>query len=281
MSTASPVRDPRHTPHLGPPRRRSASARDDYSHLTATLAEYAALPHDHPRRRVLRDELVVGYLPVAEHVALRYRQRGVAMEDLVQVATVGLINAVDRYEPDRGDNFLAYVVPHARGEIQRHFRDREWSMRVPRNLKDLHLAITAASSKLHHELGRAPRPSEIAQRLEVSVEEVLEGLQAGYAYSSRSLDQPAASDEPNGATVGELLGGEDVGLELVEQRDALWPLLRQLPRRERTILLQRFFGGKTQSQIAEQIGISQMHVSRLLSQTLATLREQMRADGPR
>ncbi|MGQ0480492.1 MAG: SigB/SigF/SigG family RNA polymerase sigma factor [Pseudonocardia sp.] len=249
----------------------------EYDHLAPLLAEYAALAEDDPRREQLRDQLVTGYLPVAQHIARRFNHRGEPLDDLVQVATVGLINAVDRFQPDRGSDFFSFAVPTISGEVRRHFRDQGWSMRVPRRLKDLHVSINAVVSEMSQRLGRAPRPSEIAARLEVPVSEVLEGLEAAQAYRSSSLDEMLSSEE-GGATLGELLGEADAQLEQVEYQQALEPLLAELAPRERTIVMLRFFGNMTQTQIADRVGISQMHVSRLLAQTLVKLRQRLESE---
>jgi RNA polymerase sigma-B factor len=245
---------------------------DGYEHLSGLLAEFSSLPADDPRRDALRDQLVTGYLPVAQHIARRFAHRGEPIDDLEQVATVGLIHAVNRFEADRGTDFLSYAVPTITGEVRRHFRDQAWSMRVPRRLKDMHFSIGAAVSELSQRLGRAPRPSEIAERLGITTEEVLEGLEASSAYRSASLDEALAGDDEGGGTAIEILGEVDAALDQVEYRESIRPLLARLPDRERTIVMLRFFGNMTQTQIAQRIGISQMHVSRLLSQTLAQLR---------
>ena len=255
-------------------------ARDvEYAHLAPVLLEHAELPADDPRRGPLRDRLITGYLPVAQHLARRFVHRGVPLEDLVQVATLGLINAVDRYDPSFGRDFLAYAIPTIQGELRRYFRDHSWSMRVPRRLKDLHVSINRVTEELAQGLGRAPRPSEIAARLSISVDEVLEGLEATASYASQSLDEVLMEGEDK-ATLANLLGSNDSGLALVEAHETLRPLLETLPPRERTILVLRFFDNMTQSKIAAHLGISQMHVSRLLSQTLATLRERARDPEP-
>ncbi|MEU3273958.1 SigB/SigF/SigG family RNA polymerase sigma factor [Saccharomonospora sp. NPDC006951] len=250
----------------------SRSPSDDYEHLTPLFEEFVKLADDDPRRSRLRDELVTGHLPLAEHIAQRFSGRGVAKEDLVQVARVGLINAVDRFDPERGSDFLSYAVPTVMGEVRRHFRDTGWVIRVPRRLKELHLSINNASTQLSQKLGRAPTPSEIAQQLGLTPEEVYEGLEAGNAYHSMSLDEVLAGDTENLA-LGDTLGVDDAGLEGVENHETLQPLVRELPERERTILALRFVHNMTQTQIAERIGISQMHVSRLLARTLDRLRE--------
>jgi RNA polymerase sigma-B factor len=246
-----------------------------YGHLDPLLEEFASLAPDDLRRRVLRDELVAGFRPVVRNVAARYRGRGEPVTDLEQVGMIGLLKAVDRFDPTRSVNFLSYLVPTVTGEIRRYFRDRAWSMRVPRRLKDLQVPIREAAAVLSQELQRAPRPSEIADRLGIGLEDVLEGLQAQATYSASSLD--ALVSEP-GSAPNELVGRADAELDKVEYRQALRQFLDELPDRERKILLLRFFGDLTQTQIASEMGISQMHVSRLLSQTLATLRRRFEAD---
>jgi RNA polymerase sigma-B factor len=249
----------------------------EYAHLAPLLTEYAKLRPEDPRREELRDQLVTGFLPVAQHIARRFAHRGEPLEDLVQVATVGLINAVDRFQPDRGSDFFSFAVPTISGEVRRHFRDQGWAMRVPRRLKDLHVSINAAVAELSQRLGRAPRPSELAERLDLPTNEVLEGLEAAQAYRGASLDEMLSTDE-SGGTLGDLLGEADAELERVDYRQSLEPLLAELPERERTILMLRFFGNMTQTQIADRVGVSQMHVSRLLGQTLARLRERLEGD---
>jgi RNA polymerase sigma-B factor len=249
---------------------------ESYAHLMPLFDEFVGLPADSPRRAQLRSELVAGFLPIARHIAHRFAGRGEPEEDLVQAGTIGLIGAVDRFDPERGLDFLSFAVPTITGEIRRHFRDRTWSMRVPRRLKDIQAVISAAVDPLSQELGRAPRPSEIAARLGVPLEEVLQGLSARHAYRNDSLDGAAEAGE---APLSERVGDVDHGIESVEYREALAPLLAALPDRERTILILRFFGNRSQSQIAEIIGVSQMHVSRLLGRTLEHLRQQLNADA--
>ncbi|WP_083661753.1 RNA polymerase sigma factor SigF [Actinophytocola xanthii] len=243
------------------------------------FAEMAKLQQDDPRRGEIRNELVTGHLPLAEHIAARFSNRGVPREDLVQVATLGLINAVDRFQPDRGTDFLSFAVPTVMGEVRRHFRDASWSMHVPRRLKELNLAINSASAELSQRLGRAPTPSELAKHLNLSQEQVYEGLEAGNAYHSMSLDE-ALSPSADSDSLGETLGEPDQALAGVEDYESLRPLIERLPERERQILTLRFFRHMTQTQIAERIGISQMHVSRLLARTLETLRQGMLGDEP-
>jgi len=235
------------------------------------LAELAELEPGDPRRGPLRDALVELHLPLVEHLARRFRNRGEPLDDLVQVATIGLIKSVDRFEVDRGVEFSTYATPTIVGEIKRHFRDRGWAVRVPRRLQELRLHLTTATADLSQQLGRAPTVHELAERLGRSEEEILEGLESANAYSTLSLDVPEQGEGDSPAVV-DSLGGEDEALEGVEYRESLKPLLERLPPREKRILMLRFFGGMTQSQIASELGISQMHVSRLLARTLAKLR---------
>jgi RNA polymerase sigma-B factor len=230
------------------------------------------------QRRTIRDLLVTEHLPVAEHIARRFRNRGQPAEDLTQVATVGLINAVDRFDPDRGTDFLSFAVPTITGEVRRYFRDATWAIRVPRRLKELNASVTAASAMLGQRLGRSPRPSELAATLGIDVVEVLEGLQVGYAYRGESLDEGPDGDG-SGAETDARLGVTDPDLTAVEDRETLYPALARLPEREAAIVMMRFFGHLTQTQIADRIGVSQMHVSRLLATSMAKLRESIVDDA--
>jgi RNA polymerase sigma-B factor len=240
----------------------------EYGHLEPLFAELARLPSEDPGHAALRSTLITGYLPVVRHIARRFAGRGEPVDDLEQAGTLGLLGAVDRYDAGHGSDFLSFAVPTITGEIRRHFRDRTWGMRVPRRLKDLQATLAGAVGPLSQELGRAPRPSEIARRLDLPVEVVLEGLDAQHAYRSASLDElVAGADVP----LTDTLGSVDAALDEVEYREVLAPL----PEQERTILVLRFFGNMTQTQIAERIGVSQMHVSRLLARTLAGLRAKL------
>jgi RNA polymerase sigma-B factor len=251
-----------------------ARDRNDARALFLRLAELAA---DSPERAILRDRLVEMHLPLVEHLARRFRNRGEPLDDLIQVATIGLIKSVDRFDTERGVEFSTYATPTIVGEIKRHFRDRGWAVRVPRRLQELRLQLTTATGELSQEQGRAPTVGELAARLKISEEEVLEGLESANAYSTLSLDVPEQGEDEAPAVV-DSLGSEDEALEGVEYRESLKPLLERLPAREKKILLLRFFGNMTQSQIAAELGISQMHVSRLLARTLAQLREGLTAD---
>ena len=221
----------------------------------------------------LRAALIRLHLPLVEHLVRRFLDRGEPHDDLVQVGTIGLINAIDRFDPDRGVEFSTYATPTIVGEIKRHFRDRGWAVRVPRRLQELRGAMTKANETLSHDLGRAPTVTELAAKLEVSEDEVLEGLESSMAYAAVSLD--AGFEDPEVASVADTLGIDDEALARVEDRATLRPLLESLPPRERRIVMLRFFSNLTQSQIADEIGISQMHVSRLLARSLVKLRQGM------
>jgi RNA polymerase sigma-B factor len=249
----------------------------DRADARAAFAQLAALDADDPARAAIRDRLVEMHLPLVEHLARRFRNRGEPLDDLVQVATIGLIKSVDRFDTARGVEFSTYATPTIVGEIKRHFRDKGWAVRAPRRLQELRLQLTSATGELSQELGRAPTVAELASRLKLSEEEVLEGLESANAYSTLSLDVPEQGDEDAPAVV-DSLGTEDEALEGVEYRESLKPLLERLPPREKKMLLLRFFGNMTQSQIAAEIGISQMHVSRLLARTLAQLRDDLLAE---
>ncbi|MDX6763209.1 RNA polymerase sigma factor SigF [Streptomyces sp. F8] len=245
----------------------------DRSSARALFVELRALPDGSPEKAELRNRLVRMHLPLVEHLARRFRNRGEPLDDLTQVATIGLIKSVDRFDPDRGVEFSTYATPTVVGEIKRHFRDKGWAVRVPRRLQELRLSLTTATAELSQQHGRSPTVHELAERLGISEEEVLEGLESANAYSTLSLDVPDTDDES--PAVADTLGAEDEALEGVEYRESLKPLLEGLPPREKRILLLRFFGNMTQSQIAQEVGISQMHVSRLLARTLAQLREKL------
>ncbi|MCT2591834.1 RNA polymerase sigma factor SigF [Streptomyces sp. N2-109] len=245
----------------------------DRSGARALFIELRKLPDDSPARAELRNHLVRMHLPLVEHLARRFRNRGEPLDDLTQVATIGLIKSVDRFDPERGVEFSTYATPTVVGEIKRHFRDKGWAVRVPRRLQELRLSLTSATAELSQQHGRAPTVHELAERLAISEEEVLEGLESANAYSTLSLDVPDTDDES--PAVADTLGEEDDALEGVEYRESLKPLLEELPPREKKILLLRFFGNMTQSQIAQEVGISQMHVSRLLARTLAQLRDRL------
>jgi RNA polymerase sigma-B factor len=221
-----------------------------------------------------RDTIVERCLPLADHIARRFDGRGEPRDDLVQVARVGLVNAVIRFDVDAGSDFVSFAVPTIMGEVRRHFRDNSWSVKVPRRLKELHLRLGAATAELSQKLGRAPTPSELAAELEMDREEIVEGLVAGSSYNTLSIDGAGGGTEEAPA-IADTLGDVDLNLDQIEDRESLRPLLASLPERERQVLLLRFFESMTQTQIAERVGISQMHVSRLLAKSLTRLRDQL------
>jgi len=229
---------------------------------------------DGPEFQRQRDRIVERCLPLADHIARRFDGRGEPRDDLVQVARVGLVNAVIRYDVTTGSDFVSFAVPTIMGEVRRHFRDNSWSVKVPRRLKELHLRLAAATSKLSQQNGRAPTASELAAELEIDRNEVIEGLVAGSSYNTLSIDGAGGGDDEAPAII-DTLGDADSALDRIENRETLRPLLETLPERERTVLMLRFFESMTQTQIAERIGVSQMHVSRLLARALASLRDQL------
>ncbi|WP_083410458.1 SigB/SigF/SigG family RNA polymerase sigma factor [Mycolicibacterium rutilum] len=221
-----------------------------------------------------RDLICARCLPLAEHIARRYRNRGEAHEDLVQAARVGLVNALNRFDVDNGAEFLSFAVPTMMGEVRRHFRDHAWAVKVPRAVKDLQSRVNKASGKLAQTLGRAATASEIAEYLQVDREQVVQAVIAGSNYSTLSTDMPANRDDDS-SSFGDGLGGDDAGFDKVLEVETIRPLIAALPERQRAVLTLRFFEDLTQSQIAEQIGCSQMHVSRLLAKALDALRSQV------
>ncbi|MEV0846223.1 RNA polymerase sigma factor SigF [Streptomyces sp. NPDC049954] len=236
------------------------------------------LAEDSPERAYVRDTLIELNLPLVRYAAARFRSRNEPMEDIVQVGTIGLIKAIDRFDCERGVEFPTFAMPTVVGEIKRFFRDTSWSVRVPRRLQELRLALTKTSDELAQKLDRSPTVPELAVALGVSEEDVVDGLAVGNAYTASSLDSPAPEDDGGEGSLADRLGYEDTALEGVEYRESLKPLLAKLPPRERRIIMLRFFANMTQSQIGEEVGISQMHVSRLLTRTLAQLREGLIAD---
>ncbi len=221
-----------------------------------------------PRRAALRRSVIEANLPLVHHLAKRFVGRGEPYDDLVQVGTIGLLHAVDRYDPERG-SFAGYAVPTIVGEIRRHFRDRGWALRIPRRVQDLGRQVADARETLTHRLDRSPTIAEIALHLGVDADLVLEAMDTASAYLTVPL--PATAEETDRLQRAAL----DTDLEQVEQRETLRPLLARLPAREQHILKLRFVKGMSQSQIAREVGVSQMHVSRLLAKSLATLRGQL------
>ncbi|MGE5281207.1 MAG: SigB/SigF/SigG family RNA polymerase sigma factor [Chloroflexota bacterium] len=232
------------------------------------------------RDQSVRDELVERNMPLAKRLALRYRGASESFDDLLQVANLGLINAVDRFDPDREIPFAAFASPTILGELKRHFRDRVWTVRVPRGLHDRMAEVDKAISELTKRLQRSPSVGEIAEHLELEQTDVLEVLEANFNRRPLSLDRPSSGDDADEASSpADWIGEEDERFELVEGWVALSAALPFLDERERTVLHLRFVEDLTQSQIAERIGHSQMHVSRILRRALARIRERIEAEG--
>jgi RNA polymerase sigma-B factor len=228
-----------------------------------------------------REELVERYLPLARRLARRYQRSEEPLEDLMQVASLGLLKAVDRYDTSRDTAFSSFAVPTILGELRRHFRDRTWSVRVPRELQELALRVDKTASALSSEHGRAPTVGEIATALDVSEEQVLEALQAAGAYRAGSLDAPrlGVGEDAASESVGDAIGVQEGGFERAEERATLGPMFAHITERERLVLTLRFAEDLTQAEIGERIGVSQMQVSRLIRQALARLREGVQ-EGP-
>ncbi len=227
-------------------------------------------------RHQARAALIERHWRYAQSLGRRFRNRGEPIEDLCQVAAIGLIKAIDGFDPAHGASFLSYATPTVTGELRRHFRDKGWNVRVPRRLQEMRADLRSATERLTHELGREPTAAELAADLGTTEDDVREGLSAGMAYAATSLQGPLARE--TGATLADRLAEEEPGYEQVETCEVLRDLLPLLPSRERHIVGLRFYHELTQSQIAAELGISQMHVSRLISQSLDTLRTQLTAD---
>ena len=253
----------------------SDSRPNEYADVPDMFRELATFPADSMEFQRQRDKIVERCLPLADHIARRFEGRGEPRDDLVQVARVGLVNAVVRFDIEAGSDFVSFAVPTIMGEVRRHFRDNSWSVKVPRRLKELHLRLGAATADLSQRLGRAPTATELAGELGMDRDEVIEGLVAGSSYNTLSIDSGGGSDDDDARAIADTLGDVDAGLDQIENRESLRPLLEALPERERTVLVLRFFESMTQTQIADRVGISQMHVSRLLSKSLARLRDQL------
>jgi RNA polymerase sigma-B factor len=253
--------------------RKDQSAPGPGEGLASERALWARFVKD--RDQATREELVRRYLPFAKNLALRYRGASESFDDLLQVASLGLVNAIDRFDPDRGAPFTAFASPTILGELKRHFRDRVWTVRVPRGLHDRMAEVEKAISELTVELQRSPSVGEIAERLEVEPTDVLEVLEANHNRRPLSLDRPVGGEDSEESPAAEWVGDEDAGYELVEDKLALEGALPHLDERERLVLQLRFVEDLTQSQIAERIGHSQMHVSRILRRTLERIRAEV------
>ncbi|MEU5508783.1 RNA polymerase sigma factor SigF [Streptomyces fungicidicus] len=262
MTTRATVR---HHPH------------DDAPDTAAAFRRLTALPAC-PEREALRDEIVEAWLPMADRLAGRFRSRGESFDDLRQVAALGLVKAVDRYDSELGNAFESYAVPTITGEIKRHFRDHMWTLHVPRRVQELRNRVRYASQDLSGTTpGRRPTVTEIAEHAHLSEEDVRTGQEALESFSALSLDAELPGSD-DGYSLGDALGAPDPALDTVVDREAVKERLAELPERERAILYMRFFDDRTQSSIAEELGISQMHVSRLISRCCGRVREQVMQD---
>ena len=249
--------------------------------MTAGVLEAATAAREAERRLLVqyhrdgdlaaREELVERFLPLARDLAVRYTYTDEPLDDLMQVATLGLIKAIDRFDPDRGSKFTSYAAPTILGELKRYFRDTGWALHMPRDLQERALAVTRASEALSKKLVRSPTVREVAEELDCSVEEVLEAQEAAGSYEAASLDAPVARDDDEAASLVDTLGTNDSAYDLVDSRDAIGSSWRELPHVERSVLELRFAENLTQREIGERIGYSQMHVSRLLRRALDTL----------
>ncbi|MEV0355688.1 SigB/SigF/SigG family RNA polymerase sigma factor [Nocardia sp. NPDC050697] len=258
---------------------RRADTAGDYTELEPRFAELVTLPEDSPARARLREQIITTALPLAEHIAMKFAHRGEPSEDLIQVAMVGLVQAVDRFDPGVGSSFLGFAVPTVMGEVRRHFRDRTWSVRVPRATKELQQRLGATIETLSSRLQRMPTAREIAAELDVEVTEVTQALLARNGYRSESIDSLRGGDDDGaGPSPLDTLAAPDPGYRLLEDAITIGPLLAELPDRDRQVLTLRFGDGLTQSEIAARIGVSQMQVSRILTRVLAGLRERALAE---
>lgn len=244
---------------------------------TRELLELAARTDDDTERQRLHDEIVLLNVEIAESIVMRYKNRGVPVEDLVQVACLGLVKAARGFKPDKSDNFLSYAVPTILGEVKRFFRDNAWVVRPPRRIQELQAEISATSAELAHAQGRVPSVSDIATHLEVSPKEVAEALAADGCFSPSSLDRPTVQGEI--ASLNDVLGRDETGYEQAEALVALTPLCRNLSERDRRIIYLRFFHEWTQARIAAEFGVTQMQVSRLLTRILKQLRSELGEPG--
>ena len=235
------------------------------------------IPAESHEYKLQRERIAARCLPLADHVASHFARRGEGVDDLTQVARLGLMNAINRFDPAKGPSFIGFAVPTMMGEVRRYFRDYTWGMRVPRRLRELHVQISRTTADLAQKLGRAPTASELAQVLEVPHEEIVECLVAGDAYRLESLDAPIGADSSGKPRlVADAIGDIDPQIDHITNREAVRALVAALPQREREVLHMRFFESMTQSQIAERIGVSQMQVSRILAHTLQCLRDQLK-----
>jgi RNA polymerase sigma-B factor len=229
--------------------------------------------YHHEEDPVAREALVERFLPLARQLARRYQRAGEPLDDLIQVASLGLLKAIERFDPARETAFSSFAVPTILGELKRHFRDKGWSVRVPRDLQELAVKVDRVGEDMGRELGRAPTPGEIAERVGATPEQVLEAREAAGAYRAVSLDRPRDEEDDEAAGIADSVGADDPGFSLAEDAATVQRLMRVLTEREREVLRLRFEEDLTQSEIGERVGVSQMHVSRLIRQSVARLRE--------
>jgi RNA polymerase sigma-B factor len=246
-----------------------------YADVTDMFRHLQSLDQGSVAFRCHREAIIEKALPIADHIARRFSNRGEPFDDLVQAARVGLLNAVNRFDVETGSDFLSFAIPTMMGEVRRHFRDHGWAVKVPRRLKDLQKQLVHARGELSQRLGRAPTASELADHLDIDRELVVQGLIAGSNYSTRSTDMQVGSDGES-RSLGDTFGDVDPNLDSVINVETVRPLIASLPDRQRDVLRLRFFENLTQTQIAERVGCSQMHVSRLIASALRTLRSQVR-----
>ncbi|WP_406229369.1 RNA polymerase sigma factor SigF [Nocardia sp. NBC_01009] len=252
---------------------------DSYDDIEPWFEKLAGLDATDPHHTALRNHIIDLALPLAEHIARKFSGRGESFDDLRQIARLGLVQSVDRFDVSRGSSFLGFAVPTIMGEIRRHFRDRTWSVRVPRRLKEIQLKIGPVTETLSHRLGRMPSAREIARELDLELVEVTQALVARNGYRANSLDATTVADgESSPLPLADTLGAEEPCYGLMEDAMAVRPLIAALPEQERLILIMRYFESKTQQQIADSLGVSQMQVSRILARTLTKLREQASYD---
>jgi RNA polymerase sigma-B factor len=256
----APARPPR---IAAVPRRDRAAVQEEERQLL--------IRYHHDGDLAAREELVERFLPLARDLALRYAYSDQPFDDLLQVASLGLLKAIDRFEPGRGSKFTSYAAPTILGELKRHFRDKGWAVHVPRELQERTLAVGRETEALSKQLGRSPKPREVAQALGCPVEQVLEAQEAAGSYEAASLDAPSAREDDESASLVDLIGSEDTAYQVVEDRDAIVRTWRELPELERTALELRFVHDLTQREVGDRIGYSQMHVSRLLRRALSRL----------
>jgi RNA polymerase sigma-B factor len=271
--SASELHDAELSPAVVEPQPAESVPEADRSEITARLLRQISETSDDLEQKRLRDEVVVLNMGVARAIAARYRDRGIGKDDLMQAAYVGLVKAVQGFDPSYERDFLSYAVPTVTGEVKRYFRDYGWTVRPPRRVQELQAQISRASGELSQTLHRSPKPSEVAEFLSVDVDSVIEALAADGCFTPASLDVPVGED--GSTSLGELLGGDDADLGRAEARILLAPAVRRLGDRDRRILELRFFHGWTQEQIAGDIGVTQMQVSRLLARILSDLRTEL------